>query len=299
MAERDFGSSRPGHDVPGSVLRSGPGRSRTERGRRGPGEAAWLAWLAFAFGVVAAIVHRDRDSRFLFTVTPPLWLCAASNAIALANAALRRLPWRAIRETAWIAAGLALIAAAWLARPSTEALAGRRAAFRGPARLAPVIAAALDAVGDATRENHRARVVLLGESNVLSPGLLAWRARLAHPEWPASRLPKRAPYLEPGADEAALEERLDWLEAHADFVVVALADSVGAPQRAEYARETRTDRETVARMREDAARWRPLPARRVSEGSVESFRVGARAPDSPPRANHAAAARVTPPRGVP
>jgi hypothetical protein len=234
---------------------------------------ARLAAVAFAVALVATAAHRYRESRFFFTVAPLMWLCAAHTAVALAEAALSRLPARPLREGLW--GGLAGLLLAGIALPvvTDSSIAERRSALRTPAALAPAVDALIDEAVAASRNDPKARVVLLGYSNVLSPGLLSWRARLAQPDWPVDRLPKRAPYLPPGADESSLATRLAWLETRADRVIVALADSVGT-QAGEYASETWADRESVERMRDDPARWQPGAMHIVAGMRIESFRVG-------------------------
>ncbi len=207
---------------------------------------ARLAWLAFAIAFAAIVLHRYRDSRFFFTVCPMLWLCAARNAVATADRLLGRVRPRALREGLWLAAAALTIAVAW-PRPARDAAwIARRSAFRGPGDFVVALDAVLDEVGSAATPSRGPRSALLGYSNLLSPGLLAWHARLTRPEIPPGRLPQRVPFLGAGADEAALKARGQWLDARAEVVIAALADSV--PESADYADETWADRRMVARM---------------------------------------------------
>jgi len=262
------------------------------RGRGGDGRdaIATLAVLALAVGLAATVLHRYRDSRFLFTVCPLLWLCAAATAVRLLDGALRRLPLSPLREAAWSLVAALIVTSTWAAAPGDFDLVTRRAALRGPASTGPAMDEVLDAVTprlvapdfsvaafdpaplpapDPNRD-FPPRAVLLGYGNVLSPGLLAWRARLARPDVTPERLPKRAPFVAPGAEDAAIDARVRWLEERADLVVVALADAMPRPLAGEYRRETWADRETAARLAE-SGNWARTREARHGEWRVAVF----------------------------
>jgi hypothetical protein len=249
--------------------------------------AASLARLALGIGLAATLLHRYRDSRFLFTVAPLIWLCASSNAVSILDAVLRRSRAMVAREAAWIGVAVALLAVAWNAAPRPRDLAPRREALRGPASVEAAADGVLDmisprqvaphftyaAIGEGPPAGSVApgRAVLLGYSNVLSPGLLAWRARAARPELAPRLLPKRAPYLAPGAEDAAVEARVRWLEERADQVIVALADSLPSAIAGEYAREVWADRETGARLAE-SPNWEREREARLEHWWIVAFR---------------------------
>lgn len=253
-----------------------------------------LAAVAMVLGYFATDWHRYRDSRFLFTVCPLIWLCAAAGATSLADDLVRRLPGRALRGTIWAGAAVALIVVAWTAAPREADLRARRLAFRGPVELLPAMDEVLEAVepratapdfqfaenggaaGSVTAAFASAapageRAWLLGYSNALSPALLAWRARIARPEIPFARLPKRAPFLDAGAEEGAIEERVRWLADRADLVITALGDSLPRSVAGEYARETWADRETLARL-EGSENWMKERDARLGRWRVAVFR---------------------------
>ena len=255
--------------------------------RRGAGER--LAWLAFVVSFGATVLHRYRDSRFLFTVCPLLWLCAARALVGLAGAAFDRLPRRGLAELAWGLVAVATLVTAWFEGPTSAGLAARRRAYRSPASVvavvdatlealaphpiapdgvvaasaAPSLAAAAAALDTAAGPNTRA--VLLGYSNVLSPALLAWRAHLTRPELGARALPSRPP----GATSPLAASR--WLAAHAEVVIAAIAATTDARFGREYQLEVKEDRETLAELRGDARRWNLTSVTDVSGFRVERF----------------------------
>ena len=240
--------------------------------RRSP---ARLAWLAFLVGLGATVLHRYRDSRFLFTVCPMLWLCAARTGGTGVAAAVDRLPRRWLQNLAWSLAAVAILSAAWFEGPSTASLMARRRPLRSPASMVSVADAVLEALAphplapDAVLASSEGRsaagggagVLLLGYSNVLSPALLAWRAHLARPEIPASALPGRLPA---GASSA-------WLERRADVVITALAQGPVTRLGTEYAQEVKEDRATAAILRASPQSWAPVSSARVAGFLVERF----------------------------
>ncbi len=265
--------------------------SASDERAAGARRAVHLAALALGVGLAATVFHRYRDSRFFFTVAPLAWLCAAHAAVTLGDALLRRLPGAMLRQAAWSAAAAALLVAAWLGAPSDADVLARRAALRGPASTAAAMDAVLDAMAprfvppdfryaafepaplpapDPNRD-FPARAFLLGYGNVLSPGLLAWHARLTRPDVTPARLPGRAPHVAAGAEDAAIEARLRWLEARADLVIVALADGLAGPLAGEYRAETWADRETAARLAE-SRNWTLTRTAAAGPWRVEVFR---------------------------
>jgi hypothetical protein len=233
--------------------------------------AARLAWLGFAVALAATLVHRYRDARFLFTVCPLLWLCAADRAAWLVSRALR--PARSLwRDAAWLLAGVAFLAAGGWSAAHDSAWAARRAALRGRPDVIAVLdevleevqSASVDAVlaervplpgGRIAIRNTPPRLAMIGYANELSPGLLAWHARIVRPDLPPAHLPKRVP-------EAA--DRVAWLDTHADRVIVALADSGSA----EYEREIVDERALAARLEAGVEGWSER-----SNGRVGRFRI--------------------------
>ena len=237
------------------------------------GRIARLAWLAFAIAMMATVFHRYRDSRFFFTVCPMLWLCAARNAGVIAGRALGRLRPRFVEEGPWLALAALTIAAAWPRPARDSAWVAGRSAYRGPSDMVRALDSVLDELGPGvlTLEARATapRVVLLGYSNLLSPGLLAWHARLTR-VMESGRLPRRVPALVAEGGEAALAARGRWLDANADVVIAAFADSM--PESAEYETEIAADRRTVSRMMTGAEPgWARVRERRSGRYRIERF----------------------------
>jgi hypothetical protein len=249
---------------------------------------ARLAWQAFLFGFLATAFHRYRDSRFLFTVSPLLWLCSARNAVTLAAAVLDRLPRRRLQDLAWSLAAVAILASAWFLGPSSSDLAARRRPLRSPASVIAALDAVLETIAPhaiapdaalastegarpASGQPRAGPSVLLGYSNVLSPALLAWRAHVARPEIPLAALPKRVPRFGAGEDAAAIEARLDWLDQHAGVVIGAIAEEAAPRLGPEYREEVRIERATLARLRAATRRWALASSQRVAGFRVERF----------------------------
>lgn len=261
--------------------------------RRSASPARRLAALALIAALGATMLHRYRDSRFFFTVCPPLWLCASATAVAALDALLRRLPGRRPAEVVTAAAAAVVIAFSWLASPGLGDVRTRRAALRGPVSTEAAMDEVLDAIAprfdppdfsvavlDPTplpapdpNRDYPLRAVLLGYGNVLSPGLLDWRARQVRPDIARALLPKRAPFVAAGAEDLTIEARARWIEDRADLVIVALADSMPASLSAEYRNEVWADRETAARLAE-SGNWARLRAARLGEWRVEVYRRG-------------------------
>jgi hypothetical protein len=239
---------------------------------RRPPPALRLARLACLVGLALTVVHRFRDSRFLFTVTPMLWLSAAASFVGLADAVLGRLPTRA-RETIVIAGMAATLAGAWLATPAAGLVTERRLRYRTPTTIAPALDSLLAMTADAERATPANRIALLGYSNVLSPGLLKWRARLASPDHPIERLPARVPTLGAGASESELRARLAWLDRGSDLVIAAVADSSASWAGGDYTREVWADRETAARLARDPGHWIPVRSLAVAGFEICSYRA--------------------------
>jgi len=273
-------------------------------GKRAPGEralrspedlAAGFALFAAVLGLFVVELHRYRESRFLFTVAPLLWLCAARTAVVAVDAGLRRVSFRPLRESVWAGLALGVLFCAWIGAPFDSDVLEARDAFRGPASLRPALNTILDGIAprlaapdyrlvdfagaNATPaaiepvpapgldREYPPRVVLLGSSNVLSPGLIAWWARIARPEIPRRALPKRAPYLAPGAEDVAIDTRARWVGGNADVVIAAFAAVLPRPLVGEYRNEVWADRETAARLAE-SSEWS-----RVSDTRAGTWRV--------------------------
>ena len=278
------------------VLFTLPRRRRGEApAPRGPADlATGLAFVAAFLGAVLTEAHEYRESRFFFTVAPLVWLCAARTAVSAVDAVLRRLAWRPAREGLWSALAVVLVAAAWIGAPFDVDVRTRREALRSPIALVPALDAILDGLSprlvapdyrlaafDGTtrlepapapdiNRDFPARAVLLGYSNVLSPGLLAWWARIARPEIRRDALPKRAPYLAPGAEDVELDARARWVADHADVAISAFAGALPRPLVGEYRNEVWADRETVARLA-DSGQWTRVSDTRAGPWKVTVF----------------------------
>jgi hypothetical protein len=246
-------------------------------------QVARLAWLALVIAFVATVLHRYRDNRFFFTVCPLLWLCAADRAAWLSQGLMRAMPARAGRLL-WLVAGLAILAGAGVLAVEDPRWAERRASLRAPADVATALDAVLDQIDPASvdaviasatwppRSTYDAsrRAVLLGYANGLSPGLLAWHARLTRPSFVLQRLPRRVPMLPENAGERALAARLSWLDANADVVISALADS----GEADYVKEVAGDRLTTARLVAGDDGWVQRGNVRVGRFTIARFERG-------------------------
>ena len=244
-----------------------------ERAPRSPHDlAAGLAGLAMLLGFLLTEWHRYRQGRFFFTVAPFVWLAAARTTACAFDAMLRHVGFRPVREGLWGWLAGVLLLFGWLAAPLDSEVLERRISLRGPNTLAPALDAILDALrprldapayryaaleppqrlepAPAPDANHDfpARSILLGSGNVLSPGLVAWWARAVRPEIPRAALPKRPPYLAPGAEDPALDARADWVTAHADLAIAAFATALPQRLAGEYRDEVWADRETAARL---------------------------------------------------
>jgi hypothetical protein len=232
-----------------------------------------LARLACVAGFMLTAVHRFRDFRFLFTVTPLVWLCAAATLVWLGDALLRRLPSARVRDVVVFAGMAAALTGAWRALPNAPSVRERRLRYRTPATIAPALDSLLAVVADADRVVPAGRNALLGYSNVLSPGLLKWQARLVPPAHPVDTLPARVPTLDPGASETEMSARLAWLGDHADLVIAALADTSASWVGQDYRRETWADRVTAARLGADPVHWLPGRALSIAGFEIRTYRA--------------------------
>jgi len=206
--------------------------------------AARLVWLALVVGLVATAAHRYHDPRFLFTTALLVWLNAARAAVALVDAVTMRLP-RLAREAAWVAALIAALVA--FRGPADARTRAARAAYRAPEALLPVFDAVLER---AARDDEPA--ALLGYSYALSPGLLSWRAREMHPELALEALPRRAPWLPAGADEARVRARLEALVGRHDMILAALPEPGSPAATPAYRAEVWADSVSRVRLEGDA-----------------------------------------------
>ena len=272
--------------LPGRRVRPAEGAPRSPHDL-----AAALAALAMVLGFLLTEAHRYRQGRFFFTVAPLVWLCAARTLVSAFDTVFRRIGFRAVREGLWGWLAGVLLLLGWLGAPLDSEVLERRISLRGPNTLAPALDAILDALRprlevpefryaalppavrlepapapDANRD-FPARAVLLGYGNVLSPGLVAWWARSARPEVPRAALPKRPPYLAPGAEDPALDARAEWVTAHADLAIAAFATALPQRLAGEYRDEVWADRETAARLALSSD-WS-----RVSETRAGAWRV--------------------------
>jgi len=237
--------------------------------------AARLAWLGFAVALAATMIHRYRDARFLFTVCPLLWLCAADRASWLVSRVLRGASSPAGRSAAWTLAGLAMLAGGGWSAAHDGAWAARRAALRGRPDVMPVLDQVLEQIDSATVDAVLAervplpggriairsappRLMMIGYANELSPGLLAWHARIVRPDLTAARLPRRMP---------AAADRVAWLDTHADRVIAALADSGSA----EYEREVTDERALAARLEAGVQGWSERSNARIGRFRITRF----------------------------
>ena len=236
-----------------------------------------LVYLALWVGLLVTASHHYRQPRFLFTTAALVWLNAARTAVALLDAALARWRPTALREAAWACGIAALLVWASRGTPSAATTLLQHRTWNAPATLEPVLECVLDQVERAGR-----RPVLLGFSNDLSPGLLAWQQRLSRPAIPDARRPRRLPWLPAGAAESVILERIAELKRSGVPVIAALADdSLGSCSEASRA-ETRADRLTAARLRTDPGVQTEFETRIPGSGfRVSLFRFAPRAADPP------------------
>ena len=242
-----------------------------------------VAWLALVIALAATVLHRYRDSRFFFTVCPLIWLCASARVAKILDGLMQRRSFALRRRIGW-ALGMVMVLVGALAIARHTAWPERRAALRAPADVVHALDAVLEQIDPATVDavlaervalpggrvafrNAPPRVALLGYANGFSPGLLAWHARLTRPDLAPSRMPRRVPTLEAGASEAALAERVRWLDTHADVVLAALADSGDA----EYEKEIAGDRRTLAGLESGADDWRERADARIGRFRIARF----------------------------
>ena len=246
-----------------------PGREERDPGR--------LLHLALWVGLLATALHRYHQPRFLFTVAPLVWLCAAQRVVAWLDAlGARAMPAR-LREPAWGLGLVALLAWGALGAPPAGATIAARRSLETPAAFAPV----LDRVLDLAERSER-RPWMLGYSNVLSPALIRWHALITRPTLGRARQPQHPPALDPVADDAAIARRIEAMRAPGRRVLAALAVR-RFPADDEYRRETRADSLTEARLVADPGVVLEFEEREEAAG----FRVSAyrfRSPDPAPAA---------------
>jgi hypothetical protein len=186
---------------------------------RAASSAVRVTRLALVCGVIAVVLHRFHDARFLFTVMPLLWLCAAHNAVKIAGAAFARPALARLAGVAKLAGLAGLTAWGLLAIPSRDLILHRR----GPSGVSASITPALDRVLELAGSGGE--TWLLGYSNAMSPGLLSWRSRLTHSPFEKPRLPERVPSLPENAPATAIEERITMLARSGRSVIAALPTS--------------------------------------------------------------------------
>jgi len=209
-------------------------------------DARRLLYLALWAGLLATASHHYRQPRFLFTTAALVWLNAARTAVVLLDSALARWRTPVLRETAW-ACGIAALLV-WASRGTSSAATTlvQHRTWNSPATLAPVLECVLDQV-----ERAGQHPVLLGFSNDLSPGLLAWQRHLSRPTIQDAPRPRSLPWLPAGAAESAILERIAELRRSGVPVIAALADDSLGTYSEEYRAETWADRLTAARLRAD------------------------------------------------
>jgi hypothetical protein len=210
--------------------------------RRGEGGAR-LLHIALVVGLVGTIGHRYHHARFFFTTALLVWLNAARSVADLAARLCARAPRPVLASAGAAALALALLVVH--APPESAVRAGHRA-WRTSLTLLPVMDRVLD-----LGAFQPGRVVLLGYSYALSPGLLSWHARERIPDLPLSRLPKRPPVLPAGAPEAAITARLEGLLSPGTLVLVALPLPQSPAYTPGYANEVWADSVTAERLAVD------------------------------------------------
>ena len=203
-----------------------------------------LLYSAFAFGLLATMVHRYHDPRFLFTVALLVWLRAARTAVAIADrllAARRTRSW--VEEAVWSAGLVALLAWSWGAAPSRAATEAAHRGWYTPSGFGDVLDRVLERASQS-----RDGSVLLGYSNRLSPGLLRWEALLTRPGLPAAGLPGRVPWPAGEASDGEFTARVERLRSSGRVVIAALPTGPPAEWESEYRTEVRADSMLAARL---------------------------------------------------
>jgi hypothetical protein len=140
-----------------------------------------LLTLGVTVGIAATTFHELKEARFFFVVAPLLWLSCSRTVLAAAHAVARGVR---VERPAYAAAmlGLCLLAGLQTARLHLARTQEEFTGFTVPPEVAPLV----DAI---TTESLSADgAVLLGFWDGLSPGLVGWQARIAHPGIEASRV---------------------------------------------------------------------------------------------------------------
>jgi hypothetical protein len=235
--------------------------SRHGHADRGPG-ATTATRLATWIGILAITVHRYHNPRFLFPVLSVLWLCAALSAAAILAVLLDRPITARIREVAW-SGSLALVLV-WgvLRSPSDSEILALRRPFRTPAAMSPVLDRVLELA-----ERASGRRTLLGYSAPLSPGLLAWQARLHDPPLSPAIVPARLRWVREGAPDPEITARLADLRRSSDWVIGVLPTPGGPAWSPSYRSEVWADSVTIERLAAD-----PTVVRETEE-SPPGYRV--------------------------
>jgi hypothetical protein len=225
---------------------------------RGEGRSARrLAWVAMLTGIAATVAHGYHDPRFFFTTAPLVWLNASRAATELVGLAAARRA-RALAGVAWAALFAAGVALPWIAPPNERAVAARLALYRGDRSILPALDRVLERAS-----SESAPSVLLGYSIGLSPGLISWRARQLSDAIDLEALPRRAPWLERGASDEAIDARIERLSGPGRLFLVALATPASPVWGHAYSDETWADSVTLERLR------------RMPEATVEWDSLGA------------------------
>jgi hypothetical protein len=171
--------------------------------------------VALACDVVLILAHRFKSTRFLFTVAPLVWLCAALS-VALVCSWLTR-SWREVaraRVASALAAGVLVLAlVAGFDRAAAQADFDYCTLPGGTRRV-------LDAISD---ENAGSRgTVLLGTWNLLSTALVEWNQHLRRPQAQSVARPKNPLWYGVGLDAEPLVQAIASDPAISSALVVTL-----------------------------------------------------------------------------
>lgn len=221
-----------------------PPRDEESRLTRDP---ATLLTMALGVDLVATMIHRYQQPRFLFTTAVLIWLRASMIAVAWLEYGFTRARTRNLTEAIWGVALALLVVVPYLAGPSIERIRADRRSVLAPPGFGAVLDTLLTNMSMVER-----RGVLLGVGVQLSPSLLAWHAEIRHSHSLRVRLPNRLPWLQSNASEEAIGDRIERLRAAGAPVFSALPWSAEAIAGPGIRQEVAADSITSERLMRDA-----------------------------------------------
>jgi hypothetical protein len=203
-----------------------------------------LLYLAFWIALLATALHGYQQSRFFFIAALLAWIRAAQTSAWLLERAVAVVIKRGpVREAAWGAGALALVAGALALSPDLGQTRAAHRAFESPAGLGAV----LEAIArESIRDDGQA--ILLGYSNRISTPLVAWQFSRTRRDVDPARVPERLPWIPRGSDEVTLQRRIELLRSGGKRIVAALPMPGSPLLDEEYRGETWADSAVVDRL---------------------------------------------------